>query len=661
MYRLLLTSLFLLYVTNLYSQTFKFGDIPQEHLEMEVYDKDSTASAVILFSNGETDLTYRNEEFMLTIKRHVRIKILTDEGLDEGDISIRFRNKNSSSPEEINNIKATSYFLDENGKLNKENIGRRDRFTEELSEYASAVKFTMPNLRKGSVFEYSYELVSNNPLNFPDWVFQGDIPVMWSEYTAKIPEWFSFLTVSRGFHRYAVNEQKTYNDYFSLRSIYMGDTSERIEFKGTEYRYAMKDLPAIKSEPYMKTSLDYLSHIRYKLASIQMPNSMVDNYMTSWRGLVNGMLENGDYGRRLNGRWVGREVAGLVDDADSDLHKMVKVYNHVSSVMDWNENYGLWPNKKLEDVYEEGTGNGAAINLVLVDFLRAVGLEAHPVMISTRSHGEVIRTFPGSIQFNHTIVYAEVDGIYHLLDAKDDYLPYNLLHPEDLNGEGLLVYPNEELWVPIDNKSTSSEVCRVNVQITDSGIKGSLKLTNKGYFAYNRRQQIDYEELEKSVKQEILGAPDSYMIDSVSISKDVLDESFDLEVDFRIDKNMHVDVLYINPMVIGGRENPFKKEDRSFPVDYNYPFSENLVYSMTLPEGWVVDELPQSVVHRLPDNTAEFRRLIQANGNTIMMNYIFRIKKYRFMPGEYDELKKMYDQMTAMLDANIVLKKQTNE
>ncbi len=660
MIRLLLTTLLLLLSTGIKSQTFKFGDIPREHLEMEVYDKDSTASAVVIFSKGETDLNYRNQEFMLTIKRHVRIKILTDEGLDEGDITIRFRNKNSNSPEEINNIKAESYTLDENGKVIKESVGRRDRFTEELSEYTSAVKFTIPGLRKGSVFEYSYELVSNNPLNFPDWLFQDDIPSMWSEYTAKIPEWFSFLTVSRGFHPYAVNEQSTYNDYFSLRSVYMGDTSERVEFKGTEYKYAMKDLPGIDDEPYMKTSLDYLSHIRYKLASIQMPNSLVDNYMTSWRGMVNGMLEDGDFGGRLNGRWVGREVAGLVEDSDSDLDKLIKVYNHVTDVMTWDESYGIWSFDKPEDIYEEGTGNGTSINLILVDFLRSVGIEAHPVLVSTRTHGEIIRSFPGTVQFNHTIVYAEVDGAYHLLDAKNDYLPYNLLPPEVLNGEGLLVYPNEELWVPVDNRVNSSEVCRVNVQVTENGIAGSMKLTNKGYFAYNRRQQVDYSELTKSVKEEILKTPESYMIDSVRIVKDVLDESFDIEVDFRIDKDMDTEVLYLNPMVIGGRENPFKNDNRSFPVDYNFPFSENLVYSMTIPEGWVVDELPQSVVHRLPDNTGEFRRLIQADGNTIMMNYIFRIKKYRFMPGEYGELKKMYDQMAAMLDANIVLKKQTD-
>ncbi len=659
MIRLLLITLLLLLSTGIKSQTFKFGDIPQEHLEMEVYDKDSTASAVTLFSTGESDLQFLNNEFRLTIKRHVRIKILTDEGLDQGGISIRFRNDNSNNPQEVNRIKAESHILDESGKVIKESVGRRDRFVEEISEYTSEVKFTIPGLKKGSVIEYSYEIVSNNPLDFPDWVFQSDIPVIWSEYKARIPEWFNFLTVSRGFHLYEINQQKTYNDNITIRSANIGST-ERLEFIGTEYHYAMKDLPAIKGEPYMKASLDYLSHIRYKLASIQMPYSLGENYMTTWEGLVNDMLGDEDFGKRLNGRWVKSKVAGIVEDSDSDFDKLIKVYNHVSEVMAWDRNYGLWSFEKPEDVYEKGTGNGTSINLILVDFLRGVGLEAHPVIVSTRSHGEIIRPFPGTIQFNHTIAYAEVDGLYYLLDATDDKLPYNLLPQEVLNGEGLLIYPDEELWVPVDNRVATSEVCQVNIQVTDDGFVGNLKLSNKGYLAYNRREEVDGSDMAKSVQDEILKMPDNYVIDSVKITKDVLDESFDLEINFHVEENMDSEVLYINPMIIGKRENPFKKKNRSFPVDYDYPFSQNLVYTITFPEDWTVDELPQSILYRLPDNSAEFRRITQAEGNTVMMNYIFRIKKYRFMPGEYTELKKMYDQMAVMLDANIVLTKQAD-
>lgn len=70
----------LLFTTVLQAQTYKFGEVTEDQLEMTVYEKDSTASSVILFSTGESILSYSNNQFVLTISRHIRIKVLTDEG-----------------------------------------------------------------------------------------------------------------------------------------------------------------------------------------------------------------------------------------------------------------------------------------------------------------------------------------------------------------------------------------------------------------------------------------------------------------------------------------------------------------------------------------------------------------------------------------------------
>lgn len=53
----------------------------------------------------------------------------------------------------------------------------------------------------------------------------------------------------------------------------------------------------------------------------------------------------------------------------------------------------------------------------------------------------------------------------------------------------------------------------------------------------------------------------------------------------------------------------------------------------------------------------EFRRIIKAEGNTITLNYRFKIDKMRFMPEEYEVLKGMYDQMVVSLNENIVFTK----
>lgn len=651
--------LILLLVTPFLSQaqTYKFGDIPREHLEMEVYEQDSSANAVVLFSKGEARLEYYNDKFHLTIYRHIRTKILTDEGLDEGEISFRFRDRDSDFPQRVKDIKAVSYTLSETGDVIKESVGRKDRFEEEVTENVSEIKFQIPGLKKGSVFEYQYELTSNNPLDFPSWVFQDNIPVMWSEYTARVPEWFRFLTVSRGYHDFFVSEQERYNDRININNR---SGLDFLDFEGTEYHYVMKDLPAIADEPYMKTSMDYLSHIRFQLSSIQFPQALEESYLDTWPELISGLIKDSDFGRRIKlSSQMKSDLNEVLTNTETDLEKMISIYNHVSNHMDWDENYRLYVFDDLSKIYEEGTGNGSAINLILIAMLREVGLEAHPLITSTRTNGEIISLFPIIGQFNHTIAYVQFDGSYYLLDAKNELRPYNLLPSEVLNGSGLIIYEGQEIWVPLENQIPNASTNILRVLVKENGYAGSLSSRSQGFYAVELRNELDFTELKKSVKDEVFDLDEThFQIDSVSITNDQLDENFQFNAEFTFTDSTASDFLYINPMLLGRvKESPFKNKNRTFPVDFNYPFSETITINIQVPEEWTIDEVPESVLYQLPEQAGEFRRLVQNSGTMISLSYRFVINKTRFLPDEYENLKAFYDGMADKLSQNIVLKK----
>ena len=74
---------------NAQKAPIKFGDVSNEVLSMTTYDKDSTASAVILADYGTSTISYtQNSGFSLDFERITRIKILRKEGLSWGDFSI---------------------------------------------------------------------------------------------------------------------------------------------------------------------------------------------------------------------------------------------------------------------------------------------------------------------------------------------------------------------------------------------------------------------------------------------------------------------------------------------------------------------------------------------------------------------------------------------
>ena len=81
---------------------FKFGTVPQDLLEMTVYDKDSTAAAVVLYEEniayyGVSGLT---KDFEIVTDYTVRIKILTSDGVEYANGAIPFYKGNTSSMSE---------------------------------------------------------------------------------------------------------------------------------------------------------------------------------------------------------------------------------------------------------------------------------------------------------------------------------------------------------------------------------------------------------------------------------------------------------------------------------------------------------------------------------------------------------------------------------
>lgn len=647
----------LLLFTSLYLQIFAvgqqqdFGDISRAMLEMEVYEKDSTADAVVLFDVGEV---YVTEKLEVNYERHIRIKILTDKGLDAGDISISFRD--DFPEQEIKGIKAESQYIDENGKVIKTKVGRRDRFENKISDTWKEVKFTIPGLRKGSVLEYRYEMKSESAIDIPDWYFQKQYPVIWSEYTLSIPEWFDYLTYTRGYHPFYVNEEEPYNE------IANNSWGGGFGYSGTKYHYIMKDVPAIEAEPFMKAKVDYLAQIRFQLASYKFPTSARESVLNSWATVLEAINDSDNYGKRLKSSSLLKEKTNdAIEGTETELDKMIAIYDHVSSVMDWNENHRFYIEEDLDKIYKKGTGNGSEINLILTQMLKEAGINAKPVAISTTNNGEIIGIYPLDNQFNHTITKVVIDDKVYLLDAKNEKRPYTLLPSSAINGKGFVINENNKIeWIDLKNNSDNRLVNFVNVSINEDGeITGNLQSKNYGYLGYLYKEILSQEDsvMSKEVEEVVFTNADNLKIDSVQVDEETVNE-FSYSVDFRLETDNSENVIYLNPMLIEAiTENPFKKKTRTYPIDYDYTFNKRVIINFEIPEGWEIAEYPESRGYKLTKNAGGYVRLVQVSGNKLTVRYDYIISRKRLLPAEYDELRFMYDGIVKDNTERVVIKK----
>jgi hypothetical protein len=118
------------------------------------------------------------------------------------------------------------------------------------------------------------------------------------------------------------------------------------------------------------------------------------------------------------------------------------------------------------------------------------------------------------------------------------------------------------------------------------------------------------------------------------------------------------DNIYFMPMLFGRREeNPFKRPERAFPVDFAYARKLNYTANIKLPEGYDVQELPRNITLQTPDGGAQFRRLCQVEGNTLQLTTQTHIRKVRFDPFEYKNLRELFDRVVAAHAEQVVLKR----
>lgn len=117
--------------------------------------------------------------------------------------------------------------------------------------------------------------------------------------------------------------------------------------------------------------------------------------------------------------------------------------------MKWNENYGIYAYGTLRAAFNKNEGNMAEINLLLVNLLRSAGVEAYPVLFSTRSHGMIKQFYPMYSSFNGVLACARLNGKDILMDATSTFLEPGELPENCMNGNGMKIMDKRIEWIPL--------------------------------------------------------------------------------------------------------------------------------------------------------------------------------------------------------------------
>src|SRR5579872_3999234 len=231
-----------------------FGKVTAEDFAVNFPGLDTSADAVVVSDVGVR--TFERPYALSTqwdgyLQHTRRVLILKRRGFEAATVVIPLFSFKGRS-EEIMDLKAATYNL-EGGKVVKTELAKNSVFKEKLSENVMTERFAFPAVREGSIVEYTYKEKSEFGFSNETWIFQGSYPCLWSEYLISIPAAFGYSVVPHSYLPFCIDTtQSEKSDYGAVYGAIR------------TYHWAIKDIPALKEQPYTTTIRNWLARVEIR-------------------------------------------------------------------------------------------------------------------------------------------------------------------------------------------------------------------------------------------------------------------------------------------------------------------------------------------------------------------------------------------------------------
>lgn len=647
----------------------KYGKPSKEELSLATYAPDTTATAIYLFHQGQSDFTY-HDGFQLVTEHWVRIKILKPQGVSYADVSVPYYSPTDKDEgkERASEIEGCSYNM-ENGKCVKTSMKRESVSIERIDNRYKMLKFSLPAVKEGTVIEYHYKLFSDYFSHIDNWMMQEELPVLYNQYKITIPNVFIYNIELRGKDYIETKQRQSAIQATQRQNPGIASVNRDFSITAQETIFTSRNLPAIRQdESYCWCPEDYKVQISFDLQGTQFPGSEYKPYSQKWEDVDRQLLkpEHEQFGALLSFTNPFREETKQAYRSEMNFEeKIIAAFHVLKKKMTWNGRYHIY-SKELNKTIKKGSGTNADLNFVFISILKDFGLNACPVVLSRRSSGILPQNFP-SLQKLNTFAVAIYDVVkqeYVFLDSSMDVPAINVLPLDLCVNEARILSPQVEeakKWVNLMALSDNKGFMKIEARVEGNLIKGHRTTVLHGQEAveYQKKEHSKQDSIPSDATNTDIGSKDKLTVSNLKVKDNENNPALvEEELDFILQADHTDDHLYINPMLFPQiKTNPFIQAERVLPIELPYPYKFTMLCTLTLPEGYEVEELPQQQSIRAEGDGMQCRYMIQKKENTITLNYIFTLKSFIFLSEHYSQLQEMWSKVIEKNNALIVLKK----
>jgi hypothetical protein len=607
-------------------------------------------NAVVLLD--ETTLTVGPDGRATEHRRHV-VKILRPAGREEGLIRVYFDKDTKLASFHVWSIgpDGHEYAVKDNEMVEGANYSDAIMYEEERYKEAKP-----PGRDPGGIVAYEYEQRSRPYLNEDTWFFQGSLPHLTQSYTLELPPGYTQSTV---WAHHA--------------------TAAPIDLEHQRFRWEENNTPAIDLENVpmhpSHAALAGRMTVHYAPAGAAGPD------LGTWQG-IGQWYEALSHDRLGASPEIAAKAAELTA-GKSDFHDKAEaigefVQNKVRYFVIEMGIGGYQPHPAA-DIFRNRYGDCKDKAALVSAMLSSVGIHSTLMMVDSR-RGVVDPDAP-SLVGNHMIAAIEIpDGYkspllrsvvtartgkrYLIFDPTWEKTPFGQLEHELQGSYGVLFEgsASQIVSLPVLSPELNTIQRTAAFQLQPDGtLKGSVTEKRYGDAAIEKR----YLYTERSAKEQ-----DLYL-------NHVLGEDFTnfQTTGFKVEnlRSLHQDLttsfsltaggfakamgplLMVRSRVLGSDGLWIDSKPRKVPIDLRETEQEKDDFTIELPEGYTMDELPDPV--KLDLGFASYESSNELTGNTLHYRRTYTVREVTLPADRYADLQKLESTIAADEQNRAVLKK----
>jgi hypothetical protein len=613
---------------------------------------DEKTDAVLLYS--ETNVTVISTDKIRTQVREA-YKILRPNGRHHGNVEVYFNPQRK--------IKTLhGWCIPAQGK----DYEVQDKDAIEVSpsfmgaELISDVKYKVlriPAPDPGNIVGYEYE-VEDQPFFLQDtWQFQETDPVRESHYSLQLPAGWEY--------------RASWLNYPEIRPT---------EARGLS-QWAVTDVKEIRREPEMPPRDGVAGSM---IVSFFPPGGRALNGFANWDDMGKW------YGSLLGGRLeasptIKQEVLALTASKSTLLQKMQVLAEFVQRDIRYvaiELGIGGWQPHSAPDVFSHRFGDCKDKATLLRSMLQEIGIDTYHVIIYTE-RGAVTPQTPAHHGFNHAILAIKLpDGlndpsliatIQHpkegrilFFDPTNELIPFGQLPGYLQANYGLLVTPTGGELVELPQQPSMMNSIQRTAKLTldpTGTLRGDVKEVRLGERASSERWRLrtvtkDADRI-KPIEELLGNSLASFHLTRASlINFQQTDLPFGFNYSFESPNYAKTagNLLLVRPRVIGNKASGLleTKEPRRFPIEFEEPTRDTDTFEITIPSGYVVDDIPPPV--DADYGFASYHSKTVVNGNVVDYTRTFEVKELSVPVSRAEELRRFYRIIASDERNTVVLK-----